>query len=360
MKIDPSYRVVANSFFRKQWDRKRAFRSRIEAIWEDWKGASTVKGDLRAKFAADFQAALEAAGGFEFAVSGELKRTRMNSNHIHRFSNYLLLPLSIGQRRDENSAPYVEEMVMLTRVGAQITGKKVIAYQAPLCLLLSRHFMERLFDRGAAEPDIGSQLQADTLTIARKLAFALSVRLAKTETGEDRGQSAFIPYGDGLIVFVSKILAGLSTDENLGWKFDFAKQKHVPLYVKKDLIKDLARTSEARAEQRMFVHSWYAATYVGGSMLSSAQRKYAVDFEAVYDALDATDIDNSFDLWFNPDHVFRRDKPKWIELTPELAKAFEQVELSLGDDALRVHGKHPFMYILNDGSETNALRSNAK
>ncbi len=249
---------------------------------------------------------------------------------------------------------------MLTRAGTQITGKKVSSYQAPLCLLLSRHFLERLFDRSDIGPDIGAQLQADAMPLAQKLAFALSVGLAKTEIGDDGGQSAFIPYRDGLIIFVSKILAGHSSDENFGWKFDFARGKYVPLYVKKDLIKDLAKSAEARAEKKMFVQSWYAATYVSGSMLSSAQQRFVTNFEAVHGAVGTVDIDNSFDLWFNPDFVFRRDKPCGFEITPELAKSFEQVEHSLADDALRVNGKYPIMFVVEDQMETNNLKSHDK
>lgn len=361
MQIEPSYRVVTNRFFREQWQRKRALRARVDEIWEqDWKGALSHKGDPRPKFADDFNAALDAAGGFGFSVSGDLNRTRISSTHVYRSSSYLLLPVSIGQRTDQSSSPYAEEMVMLTRAGTQITGKKVIAYQAPLCLLLSRHFLERLFERGAVGPDVGTELQGDAVTVARKLAFALSVGLAKTEFGDGGGQSAFIPHRDGLIVFVSKILASHSFDENFGWKFDYARGKYVPLYVKKDLIKDLAKSVEARAERKMFVQSWYAATYVSSSMLSSAQQKFVTNFEAVYGAVGTADIDSSFDLWFNPDFVFRRDKQCGFEITPELASAFDQVEQSLGNDALRVHGKYPIMFLVEDQMTSNTLKLHDK
>lgn len=361
MKIVPSYRVVTDRFFREQWEGKRQLRARIDEIWEqDWKADSPYRGDPRAKFVADYKAALEAAACFGFATSGDISRTRLGATHKFNLCSNLLLPVSIAQRIDIAAAPYVEEMVMLTRAGVQIGGKKVAAHQAPLCFLLSRHFLERLFDRGAIGADMGAHLKANTMAIARKLAFALSVGLAKTEFGEDGGQSAFVPYRDGLIIFVSKILAGRTFDENLGWKFDFARKKYVPLYVKKDLVKELARSAEARAEQKMFVQSWYAATFVAGSMLSRAQRKFVTDFEAVYGAIDDANIDNSFDLWFNPDFVFRQDKRIGFEITPELANAFDQVEQSLGNDALKVHGKHPIMYLAPDGAKTDQFNGAQK
>lgn len=361
MQIDPSYRAVTNRFFREQWQRKAALRARIDEIWEqDWKEGSPSRGDSRAKFVADYEAALEAADSFGFTASGDLSRTRVSAAHTFKVSANLLLPVSIAQRNDTEAAPYVEEMVMLTQAGAQIGGKKVAAHQAPLCFLLSRHFLERLSDRGAIGADMGAHLKADTMAITRKLAFALSVGLAKTEFGEDGGQAAFIPYRDGLIIFVSKILAGRTFDENLGWKFDFARKRYVPLYVKKDLVKEMAKTAEARTEQKMFVQSWYAATFVSGSMLSRAQRKFVADFEAVYGAIDDANIDDSFDLWFNPDFEFRRDKRIGFEITSELANAFDQVEQSLGNDALKVHGKHPIMYLAPDGQKTDQFNGAQK
>lgn len=361
MKPAPSYRVVTDRFFREQWTRKQKLRARVNEIWEqDWKGSAPYNGDRRAKFANDYRAALESAYGFDFTASGDVSRTRLSANHAFKLSANLLLPVSIGQRRDVESGYYVEEMAMLTRAGVKISGKKVIAHQAALCLLLSRHFLERLFDRGAIGADLGPQLQHDVTELARKLAFALSVGLVKTDIGDDGGQSAFVPYRGGLIVFVSKILAGQTFDENLGWKFDFVRGRYQRLYVKKDLIKDMAKAADARAADRMFVQSWYAATFVSGSMLSKAQQQYAFDFDGVFGAISSADIDNCFDLWFNPDFVFRRDKPSGFELTEELAKAFEHVEQSLGDDALKVHGKYPIMFIVGDKTTTKSLNLHGK
>lgn len=356
MQIAPSYRVVADRFFRDQWRRKQTLRARIDEIWEqDWKGPASYDGDRRTKFLADYRTALEAADGFDFAVSGDLNRTRLGAKHAFNMSANLLLPVSIGQRKGESSGYYAEEMAMLTRAGVSISNKKVVGHQAPLCLLLSRHFLERLFERGMIGADLGAELRGDIPDLTRKLAFALSVGLVKTEISDDGGQSAFVPYRNGLIVFVSKILAGKTFDENLGWKFDFVRGRYQRLYVKKDLIKEMAKTAEARAAEKMFVQSWYAATFVSCSMLSKAQQRYGSDFDAVYDAVSSADVDDCFDLWFNPDFAFRRDKPKGFELTPELATAFDQVEHSLGDDALKVHGKHPIMYLAPDGTDSNQL-----
>ena len=357
MKVEPSYRVVTDRFFREQWKRKQTLRARIDEIWEqDWKGPSSYKGDLRHKFVADYREALEAAGAVEFDITGDLQRTRLNSAHTYTLSTYLLTPVSIGQRRDgESDDFYVEEMAMLMRAGARVSGKKASANHAPLCLLLSRHFLERGFERGAIETDMIAQLKCDVVQLSRKLAFALATGLVKTDFGEVGGQSAFVPYGDGLAMFASKILAGASHDENFGWKHDFVRGKHTRAYVKKDLVKQISKTKEARAEGKLFVQSWYAATFVSGAMLSKAQRRYVADFESVYGAVDVAEIDNCFDLWFNPDFVFRPDRQSGFDLTPELAKAFELLEESLGHEALKVHGKHPIMYFVPDGMDTKRL-----
>jgi hypothetical protein len=356
MKPQPSYRVVTDRLFREQWSRKKALRARIDEIWEkDWKTLPSGKGGSQAKFATDYEEALRAAGAFQFTESGDLNRTRLNATHTFKLRSYLLLPVTIGQRRDGESAFYTEEMAMLTRAGADISKRRVIAHQAPLCLLYSRHFLERLFDRGNVSADITTQLNEDAVEIARKLAFALSVGLAKTEFSENGGQAAFVPYRAGLIIFASKVLAGRTSDENFGWKFDFTRQKYSRPYLKADLIKDAAKSAEARADNKMLVQSWYAATYVSDAMLSQAQRKFVSDFEAVYSGVKASEIDQAFQLLFDPDFKKRPDKCSFIELTDELQSAFDHVERSLENDSLRVHGKYPVMFIVDDQATSDAI-----
>lgn len=355
MKFLPSHKIYVERFFREGWQRKQALRSNIDEIYATcWQGKPRPNVAGLIDFAAMYERAVTEAGAFAAERNAPIERLKVKTTKPYEFSAFVLFPITVAQPIHDGSLGHTQDFMMLNRVGTSIAINKVIAHQSPLGLYFSKHALERFCERGENSPDVESLVVSNAISIAQRLTllqFSGVVKFA-SEQGDWGAVSAFVPFLGGMMIFSSHYLSGMGYDENLGWKFNFTKNRYSYRYLKPELILPETTIRGGVTTYR----TWYAATYVGSDQLSSAQRDYVRAVDRVFASTSQATFEATFKLQLDPDTVSRADR--YAGLGSEIDPAALSSALALLDGpAFQVPDRVPAGLLVEDRTNTEDLRT---
>jgi hypothetical protein len=175
-------------------------------------------------------------------------------------------------------------------------------------------------------------LQATTLDVARDVAVAATHDLFKVyDKGDAWGQTAWVPYRNGLLILTGRYIAAPTTSHEVGWRFSFIKQNFTNVYIKKDLLQGDGASPAVAG--RLIAASWFVTTFIGKDQLSETQRRYSAAFEHLLASLPPERCTAAYRSWFDPDLVYREEGASPAALNSEAMLAQQAViDLLQGPD----------------------------
>ena len=182
-------KIAVDRLFREQRRLTTKFQNAVVALNASVSANGYPNG--RARQEAHFQVALElerqvnAAGAFAIVADGTPDRLKLKSSKGYSVTAYALWPIGLGQKGRVVADAYMEEALMLFRIHVEVTLSKFVVSEAPLCLALTRHAIERMYDRCELDQDGLFGAAANTaLAMIRPLSLITSNDLTKSKSND--------------------------------------------------------------------------------------------------------------------------------------------------------------------------------
>ncbi len=350
MSIQVPAHIAVTRFFRRQRERKQAFRDWFDEVYErDW-SVSRPKGSGLRDFALGYEDAVAEAGVYDRRVEGDPERLLGRTVKGVEYEGKVLWPLGLGQAFRQPDSAYAEDALLISRVGASVTSKKVTAYEAPLSLCITKHALVRMLERHGIAGDLEDGLRASLPMLLENTSLALALGIVKVvEEGEDWSRTAFIPFAGGLLVVTNRIIVAERHAQDLGWRFNFNRRKYSWGYLKKELLQPI------QAPNRVGLGMWFVTTFLSQDQLTNSQIEYEDIFSAFAANAPQRLKDMAFAVQFDPDHLDRPSKTQ-AALTGIDEEAYTRLRLSVASATFKAHPREGIAFLIEADTSTRAFR----
>lgn len=290
--IPPRYAV--RNYLRQQMKKMESLTAKdFFALRDRW--ATNYRGrpnDAAAlsRMADEFVAFAKTVGGFGFEVEAPpTSKASPNRNRI-RISCQLADPLSfrLGWDTDPSTA-YAEPVILLRRFEAELRPKKAVISFSPNYVALTRHTLERIYERTEVEHDAFADLihsGLNQLLDNFALSHAASLSVAH-ETSIAENHYRAIPYENGLLIMNSRIVFDPLDEGSLGFRLTIPDRKFTLPFINAMHRLELGELGRERGIMGISVSS--SLTYIDIQNLGGARADYYYAFMDFAERLEPSD-----------------------------------------------------------------------
>lgn len=372
MDVDFPPTIVVRRLLRQQRQRRAHFVRSIQAIYNrDWATQGGHGYDRRGRIrllAAAYDQQLVDAGAFEVARIGSAERLKLKADIAFSIQGNVLWPITFGRNTTSTDPAFTEQGLMVVRIGGVFSQKKASIFEAPLCILWTRHAMERLCERAPIGNDLEGELVRAAFPIAKALSVAITFKLMRYSESVDRtGSTVWLPYRHGILIVTERATFSHKNSAQFGWRFNFIKNELMNNYVSRakvspifvrSKVDDLSEDyEEAVAQDLLSVASWGVATFVGESQLSSEQISYRDRFDRVMGAFNGEVADKLFKLNFDPEFIMDGIHIDDENLPEGLMEEVDSIRNVIGSDSFQIQTGSQLNHVLESDMSSFQYRN---
>lgn len=355
MNVELSPHLLVRQFLKRQRHRKQAYRDWFDHVYaRDW-ATGNPKGQQIHSMSLEYLDQLRNAGATDLRQAGSPAKLKLRSASGFDVSGFALWPIALGTSPGEVDEAFSEQALMIVRLGASFTSKKVAAHEAPLAMGLTRHAIERMMERGALSSDIDADLHKAAPHLLGDIALALAFSIAKTAEGEPHwAGTAFVPFAGGMVIVTNRMMTSGRLNQDFGWRFNFTKRRYTWCYLKPDLMLDSPdRSMEMGGCAQL--STWFVTTFVARNQLYPDQRAYLDAFSAWRNAMSERDRYLAIRIQTDPDFRFDEKKHRMRDF-PDDDDTVDRLRYMLTSSAFPMHEREAFAFLIEAGTGTRAFQ----
>lgn len=264
----------------------------------------TISSGGLEEMADEFLEYVQGAGAFALARTRVAPSKALPSREKQVASAYVLEPIGLGQGWwSEQSAPYVENAILLRTASAEFQRKKARLGIGIGGIVLTQHLLERVYERmEIGREELGPLIESEfhDLIRALTLADAASLWIERIEEGGVCRVTG-VPYSNGLMIVDQRFLfSGGMEGGELGFYVDLRKgEMQTPFVNPSKILSDLPGGHYFNAGARPVI-VLCGVTYLNMTTLDRDESDYFFGFQALIDEIGGETLDALAHLTLSP------------------------------------------------------------
>jgi hypothetical protein len=283
-------RYIIRGYLRRQDANQRALRDDVrDTLFDEWKAAycrGKLRDDALDRLSSGFEHHLRQSGGFSVYRSIVQPTRAAPFRHRHSVSAFLGAPMTLGRNWWHGPEKASREpALMIDFCRMDFAPKRALFGLGFTGLVLTRHLLERIYERTEVSADAFEQLLHDHLDefiTGASLAEAAGLWLAGDSTFS---RMTAVPYANGVMIVSNRILWGSSDDGEFGFRVAVPSGKMTsPFINRSSLITQLPDGRHLSSTAQIGVLTC-GITYLDFASLRDEQLDYYYAFQALKEAI---------------------------------------------------------------------------
>lgn len=311
------------------------------ASWRERYNHKKLRPDEIQSLADEHEAVLTAAKSFSLSRGHTKGSKAMPSREKHTLVGYFMEPVRFGHGwPNEEHKSYTEEGLYLRLNKAEFSPKKVIVGIGAGGMALTKHMLERVYERTEVDHEEFADLLHGHMDEAFK-ALALA-EAANFWIERPNARVTAIPYAEGLLIVNTRVLFGKISDGDFGFRMEFPRLKLTDPYINDHFLLP-ADPSFSKSGMRAS-QAYFGTTYVNLTTLNDAQLDYYYAFRGLLDDVGDGPVAALAYMTFAPQ--LPHEKSGSYSLHPQFEPKRRRIQGMLQEGWLKPNETPPFAMLL--------------